>query len=587
MVRSQKENNELRNALGKCFSIFLPVAIFSFFINMFMFIVPIYMLQIYGRVLTSRSEDTLVVLTVMACVALVAYASLEFIRSRLLVRAGFRFDELLSERIFKAVFRYAVKVPGAATSQALRDINTVREFLTGQGLIAFFDAPWVPVFVAVGFLFHPWLGYISLAGALVIFALAALNEVVTRKHLQSGFQSQIAASDYAEFGVRNADAVYAMGMEDALHGGWSGLKKEALLSQAKASDRSSTIMTLSRFVRTGLQIAVLGVGAYLVLEQQIAPGVMVAASIVMARALAPVEMAVGQWKTFIGARSAYARLKALLEAIPEDEDKIYYPDPKGALTLQNVAVAVPGHRKLVVQGATFSLSPGELLAVIGPSGSGKSTLARAICGIWPAVGGAILLDSVPLAHWRTDQLGAKLGYLPQDVELFDGTIADNIARFTPDAADEDVLNAAKMAGVYELINGLPQGFKTRIGRGGEGLSAGQRQRIGLARALFRVPAVVVLDEPNSNLDSDGEAALRDGLERAKKAGSTIIAITHRTSLLSVADKVLLMRGGTIEAFGPRDEVLTRLRQQNVVQLAAGAKAQQSAASETTQAGAEK
>lgn len=547
---------ELREAFKACRGGFFWVAGFSLFINMLMFVGPLYMLQVYDRVLTSRSEVTLVMLTVLAIGLLMVYGLLESIRSRILVRLGLRLDRLLNPQLLDRSFRI-LNLAQSGQSQALKDLSTIREFLTGPGLLAFFDAPWVPIFIAVGFLLHPLLGLVSLVGALVIFGLALANELRTRGPLREAGQASIAANQYITASLRNAEVVRAMGMMEGVRRRWEARNADVLGLQAKASDRAGQIVAASKFVRMSLQVCILGTGAFLAVENVITPGIMIAASIIMGRALAPVEMAVGQWKTFINARSAYGRLSALFAQVQPVPERMSLPAPSGHLAVESLTVTAPGGRTPLLRGLNFELTPGDVLGVVGPSGSGKSTLARALVGVWPVLNGCVRLDGAELTQYNPSELGPSMGYLPQDVELFAGSVAENIARF--DDVDPDaVVLAAQRAGVHDLILQLPRGYDTPIGEGGQALSGGQRQRIALARALYGDPRLIILDEPNANLDSDGEQALAKALAQAGKEGRTVVVMTHRMSLLSVVNKMAVLQEGTLRMFGPRDAVMTEL-----------------------------
>jgi len=561
--QQQPRSKQLARAFRPLRGAFIATMIFSFFINLLMFTAPLYMLQMYDRVLGSRNETTLVMLTIIAGGMLFIFGCLELVRSRVLVRIGARLDELLNRDVFTAVFARSVTQPNAGNSQALRDLDSVREFMTGQGLIAFADAPWVPLFLAVVFLFHPILGFVALAGALIIFALALANEFATRKPLAEASKSNVGASNFVSTSLRNAEAVAAMGMLPGIMSRWVQKHRGVLGLQAKASDRAGLILASSKSIRQFLQIGMLGAGAYLVLQMEITPGTMIAGSILMGRALAPVEQAVGQWRGFVNARTAYQRLNQLLLATEDERERMELPTPKGALSVERAVVAPPGSRTPVLKGISFELAPGEALGVIGPSGAGKSTLARALMGVWPVGSGNVRLDGADISDWDKAQLGPYLGYLPQDVELFDGTVAENIARFNtvdPDA----VVRAAQMAGVHEMILRLPEGYDTQIGAGGQSLSGGQRQRVALARALYGDVRFVLLDEPNANLDSEGEKALTEAIGTLRSQGRTVAMITHRPALLGNVDKVLALDSGQVQAFGPRQEVLARFTKPAVV-----------------------
>jgi PrtD family type I secretion system ABC transporter len=554
---------ELRRAFRAVRGALIATISFSFFINLLMFTAPLYMLQVYDRVLASRNETTLLMLTVVAGGMLVVFGLLELVRSRVLVRVGLRLDQYLNDTVFNSVFRRSVIQPSNSSGQALRDLDTVREFMTGAGLIAFCDAPWVPLFIAAVFLFHPWLGYVALAGAIIIFGLAIANEFATRKPLQEASKNNVAANNFVNSSLRNSEVVAAMGMLPGVMRRWSERHSDVLREQARASDRAGVITASAKFVRMFLQVGILGVGAYLAIHREITPGTMIAGSILMGRALAPVEQAVGQWRGFVAARSAYDRLKELLQRTPAEGEAMPLPAPQGALSVERLVVAPPGSRTPVLKGVQFEIAAGEHLGLIGPSGAGKSTLARALIGVWQPASGAVRLDGASIGDWDGEQLGPYLGYLPQDVELFEGTVAENIARMGEVDPDE-VVRAAKLAGVHDMILRLPDGYDTELGAGGQRLSGGQRQRVGLARALYGDVRLVLLDEPNANLDTEGEQALTQALAELKREGRTCVMITHRPTLLSAVDKVLVLDKGATQAFGPREQVLSKVTRPSVV-----------------------
>jgi PrtD family type I secretion system ABC transporter len=551
--------NEIHKALATCKSAFAATALFSFAINMLLFASPIYMLQIYDRVLPSRSETTLVMLSLLVAGLLLTIGLLEWVRTQILVRAGARIDQMLNRRILTAVFH----INSGGSANAVRDFDAIREFFTGSGFLAFLDAPWAPIFIGVCFVMNPWLGVLALGGSILLLGLAVLNEVMTRKPLAEAGQENVAANSFVDSSLRSSEAVHAMGMMPGIIDRWLEKRDRVLALQAVASDRAGLLMSATKFIRMLLQSAILGLGAYLAIQNVISPGAMIAASIIMGRALAPVEMAVGQWRQFINARTAYARLKNLLAAAPEAAEPMRLPTPLGALEADRILAAPPGSRLPVLKGVSFSLAPGEALGVIGPSAAGKSTLARVLVGVWPIGGGTVRVDGNDLRNWSREQLGPHIGYLPQDVALFDGTVAENIARFGP-IDPEAVVAAAQHAGVHDIVLRLPGGYETRIGAGGSVLSGGQRQRIGLARALYGDPALIVLDEPNSNLDSSGEQALLEAMAHLRERGATVIVITHRMNVLAAVTKVLVLKDGVVENFGPRDSVLASVMRPTVV-----------------------
>jgi ATP-binding cassette, subfamily C, bacterial len=536
---------------------FFTAIFFSLFINILAFVGPLYMLQIYDRVITSRNIVTLLALTVIAGFLLIVYASLEKIRSAILVRLGIQFAATARSRLFDAVLRGNLLQPGRGHTQALRDLDTIREFLTGTGLITFCDAPWVPIFVFGCFILHPWYGYIATAGAMLIFGFAITNEFMTRKHLKAASQNNIVAGSYATATFRNAEVLHAMGMLPGLRERWMTRHDEGLKLQAAASDRAGVLMAASKFTRAFLQIAILGTGAYLSIEQQSTPGAMIAASIIMGRALAPVELSVANWKGFVGARAAYERILNLFGILPAETEKMPLPAPQGHLSVESIVAVPPGAREPVLRGVSFALQPGEVLGILGPSAAGKSSLARVLVGVWVPSIGRVRIDGAELSHWSPERLGRHIGYLPQDVELFSGTIAENIARFN-EQDEEQIIAAARLAGVHDMVQAMPGGYNTQIGEGGFALSGGQRQRIGLARALYGKPAYVILDEPNASLDADGEAALLSAIQQLRQAGGTVVLITHKTNILAIVDKILVLSHGQLASFGSRDEVLSKL-----------------------------
>jgi len=552
----------LQAAYGKFRSILLTTFIFSFAINCLLFVAPLYMLQIYDRVLGTRNEMTLLMISLITLFLMAVYGILEFIRSRMLVRAGMQFDEILSSSIFSRAVRLRLANPSAGAEYIISDGDKIREFLTGAGILTFFDAPWTPLFIVVCFLFHPWIGYLALGGAIVIFALALVNEYATRVELKEANTASQRASQFASTVLQNAEVIRSMGMERPLGERWKDRHCEMLDAQAGASDKAGAIMTFQKFFRMAIQSAILGLGAYLAIQQEISPGIMIAASIMMGRALQPVEQGVAHWKQFVTARQAHERLKSLFAKIPDEADRTELPPPKGLLQVENLTSLAPGSKTPFLKGINFSVAPGETLAVIGPSGSGKSSLVRHVAGVWPAASGTVRIDGADIAHWDAEQLGQHLGYLPQEVRLFSGTIAENISRFTS-GESEGVIEAAMMAGVHDMVLRLPDGYETQVGDNGQQLSGGQRQRIGLARAIYNKPRIVILDEPNSNLDSDGEVALVEAVKALKALRATIILVTHKTNLLAITDRVLVMRDGAMQAFTTPQELFKPAAPQTV------------------------
>ena len=538
--------------------VFATVVVFSFFINLLLFVSPLYMLQIYDRVISSRSETTLLSLTVLAAILIGVYAALETLRSRLLVRAGLLFDEKLADPVFNAVHRGNLRQPGANHAQALRDVDTVREFLTGAGLIALCDAPWFPLFVFAAFLLHPWFGFIALGASAITLSLALLNEIATKKSLNTASRAAAAANQTAQSMSRNTEVLQAMGMLRAIKTSWTQQHGSTLALQALASDRAGVIVAGTKFFRIFMQTAVLGTGAYLVIQRELSAGQMIAASILIGRAMQPIEVVVGNWKGFVASRSAFARIRGLFSLAGVEPERMSLPRPEGALQIADLIAAAPGTgNPPILKGISFNLESGEIIGVVGPSAAGKSSLARVLVGVWPVLRGAVRLDGSDLSHWNSEELGRYVGYLPQDVELFAGTVAQNIARFQ-DIDTESVICAAQLAGCHDLIQRLAQGYNTQIGDGGQALSGGQRQRVGLARALYGNPSLIVLDEPNANLDAAGEEALLTAIQKLKATRTTVVIISHKINVLAGVDKILLMADGTVQAFGTREVILPRL-----------------------------
>ncbi|SIO19084.1 ATP-binding cassette, subfamily C, exporter for protease/lipase [Sulfurivirga caldicuralii] len=552
--------SELAEILLSMKRYFWGVGIFSFFINLLMLTGPLYMLQVYDRVLASRNDMTLIALTILVVGLFLLMALLEFVRSRVLVRVGAAIEAKLNSRVFDAAFEATLRRGGANARQALSDLTQLRQFMTGNGPFAFFDAPWFPIYIAVIFVLHPWLGWFSIAAALILVALTIWNEVSTKKPLAEANRLANQATNFAHNNLSNAEVIEAMGMLDALRARWKHLHAKHLVEQARASDKAGFITSLTKFVRLTSQSLILGLGAYLAIRNQITPGEMIVGSILMGRALAPLDQLIANWKGFTQARLAYHRLKKLLAQFPKKPEQMPLPAPKGLVKVENVVAVPPGGQVPILRGVNCGFAPGTITAIIGPSGSGKSTLARLLVGVWPSHGGKVRIDGADVAQWDKSELGPYLGYLPQDIELFDGTIAENIARFG-EIDPGKVVEAAQLAGVHEMILHFPKGYDTPIGPGGAALSGGQRQRIALARAIYGDARIIVLDEPNSNLDDAGERALLTALQHLKEQNRTVVVITHRTNILKVVDNILVIRDGVSQAFGPREQVLQALQQQ--------------------------
>lgn len=554
----EKKRTDLEAVLHNCRSSFFNVGLFSMFINLLMLVPAFYMLQVYDRVVTSGSVSTLVMLTLVMLLLMITMGGLEWVRSRIMVRISTKIDTLLGHRLYDASFKQALQTGGMqANAQPLSDLTGLRQFLTGNGLFAFFDAPWVPIYIAIMFMFHPWFGVVAIISVIILATLAVINEKVTGKMLAEANKENMGATQFTNKNLRNAEVVESMGMLARIRDRWQEKNRKVLALQGIASDRAGILTSVSKTTRLIVQSLVLGLGAYLAIQQEISPGLMIAGSILLGRALAPIDQMIGVWKQFVSARSQYQRLNEILTKVAEEPERMSLPEPKGIVSAENVMVAPPGSRTPVVKGVSFVVEPGDMVGIVGPSAAGKSTLARAILGIWPTIGGKMRLDGADIFNWKREELGPHIGYLPQDIELFEGSISENIARFG-EVNSQEVVRAAQMAGVHDMILRLPEGYDTVIGATGGALSGGQRQRIGLARAIYGHPKLIVLDEPNSNLDDQGEAALAVALQNLKETGATVFIITHRSSVLSQVQKLMVMKEGGLAMFGPRDQVLAEL-----------------------------
>ncbi|MGX9179769.1 type I secretion system permease/ATPase [Mesorhizobium sp. BHbdii] len=535
------------------------IALMSGVVNVLALTGSFFMLQVYDRVIPGRSVPTLVGLAVFAGTLFVFQGALELIRSRLLVRIGMALDARLSRQVYAALMRLPLRTKLAGDGlQSLRDLDQVRSFMSSAGPTALFDLPWMPLYLAICFMFHFWIGMTALAGVVILFSLTLLAEIRTREPARKANSQAAARNTLAEATRRNVEVLQAMGFGSRIAERWSGINADYLDTNATASDLAGTLGTISKILRMMLQSGILAIGAYLVIHQEATGGIMIASSIMTSRALAPVELAIAHWRGFVTARQAWARLTQLLVLLPETAISVSLPAPVSALSVESISVTPPGERRMVVQDATFALEKGVGLGIVGPSASGKSSLVRAIAGIWLPVRGTVRLDGATLDQWSPEELGNHVGYLPQDVQLFDGTIAENIARFEPQAPSDKILAAARAAGVHDLVIHLPEGYETRIGEAGSALSAGQRQRVALARALYGDPFLVILDEPNSNLDAEGEAALTEAIQRVRARGGVAIVVAHRPSALASLDQVLVMANGRIQAFGPKNEILNKI-----------------------------
>ena len=549
---------ELADAFQDVKRYFIYAGFFSAAVNLLMLVPVIYMLQVYDRVMSSGSLPTLASLTLLMVVLLCAMGGFEWVRSMILISASNKIESNLRKRVSDASFRRALMSGGrAASSQAISDLASLRQFLTGNGLFAFFDAPWYPIYVGFMFLFHFWFGVAAIFAGIVMVALALINEGATSKKLQDANNLSGQVMGQLNGTLRNAEVIAAMGMTDDIRQRQDQGADGVLQLQTEASRRAGLWANVSKVFRMVMQSLLLGLGALLALRQEISPGMVIAGSLLLGRALAPIDMLVGTWKGFSVARAQYDRLGQLLEQIPADRETMSLPPPLGNLTAEQVVVVPPGAQVPSVRGVSLQLEAGEALGIVGPSASGKSSLARALLGIWPTYSGKVRLDGADIFAWDRTELGPYIGYLPQDIELFDGTISENICRFSAEDP-EKIVEASRLAGVHDLILHLPKGYDTVISGGGGVLSGGQRQRIGLARAVYNKPKLLVLDEPNSNLDDQGEKELVEALLRVKSEGSTIVVITHRTMVLKCVDKILVMKEGAAVAFGLKDQVLASL-----------------------------
>jgi len=548
----------IRLSLRACRDSFINVGLFSMCINIAMLVPAIYMLQVYDRVVVGASMPTLYMLTLLMLVFLIAMGVLEWARQDIMRRVSNRLDLQLAPLLFDVGYRQAWLSAGmAAGTQPLQDLKGIRQFVSSHGLFAFFDTPWVPVYLLVMFAFHPWIGLIGLLSALLLLGITLANERLTGQHQKAAEQAYHEAGRMLTQVLRNSEVMSAMGMLSRLRQRWLSESRGALVKQNAAAEISSILTAVSKSLRIIIQSLILGLGAYLAIRQEISPGMMIAGSILLGRALAPIDQMLGSWKQFATAREQYQRLNASLHADPAPETRMTLPTPRGEVRVEDIVVTAPGGNSPLLSDVSFHCAPGTIVGVIGPSAAGKSTLARALLGIWPCVKGSVRLDGAEIHGWNKDELGSHIGYLPQDIELFEGSVSDNIARFAP-ADPEKVVQAARDAGIHDMILRLPQGYDTQLGNGGSKLSGGQRQRLGIARAIYGRPCLIVLDEPNANLDHVGEEALLETLDILRENASTVFLITHKTRILSATDKLLVLADGSLSMFGPRDRVLAEL-----------------------------
>ena len=557
--QSGRTQPELRGALAAARQAFIGLALMSGVINVLYLTGSFYMLEVYDRVIPGRSIPTLVALTILAFALFAFQGLLDVIRSRVFVRIGNSLDETLSGRVYDAVVRMPLRARSSGDGLLpLRDLDQVRGFLSSPGPTAFFDLPWIPLYIGICFIFHPWLGIAALVGALILIALTLATEFATRAPARETILLGQTRNALAGASRRNAEILQAMGMGGRIGAVWGETNARYMKSQQRTSDVAGGLGAVSKVMRMALQSGVLGVGAYLVIQQQATAGIIIAGSILTARALAPVELAIANWRNFIGARQSWKQLRELLGAIPPREERMALPRPSAGFAAEALSVTPPGGQRLVVADVSFKLKAGNALGIVGPSASGKSSLARMLVGVWAPVRGKIRLDGAALDQWDSEALGQHIGYLPQDVELFAGTVAQNIARFEPNPDADKVLKAGQAAGIHEMILRLPEGYETEIGEDGTSLSAGQRQRVALARALYGDPFLVVMDEPNSNLDGEGEQALTRAILSVRARGGIAIVVAHRPSALAGVDLMLVMQEGRMQEFGPKDEVIAKV-----------------------------
>ncbi len=553
------ERSELTRVLWGLRQEFLVAVVFTVVVNVLMLTPTLYMLQVFDRVLISHSSFTLVALTLVMLFFFLVMSFSEWMRSRLLVRTGVKLDNLLNSRVFKASFERQLRQPGGRQGQAFSDLVNVRQFLTGNGAFAFMDAPWTPIYIIVLFLLHPLLGVLSIVFALLLVAAAVYSGRVVHEPLEEAAGANMELGTFVQNKMKNAEVVESMGMLGGLRRLWLNRHGRAILLNGHAQDAASRMQAMTKFLRYAQQSLALGAGALLVIEGELSPGAMIAANVLMGRATQPLDVLVSTWRNTLSTRDAFLRLENLLEENPARPLGRAHAPGSGSVTVDALVATAPGRALPILKQLTFSVPSGSVVGVVGPSGSGKSTLARCLMGIWPGVEGRVCLDGERIDLWERDELGPYLGYLPQDVELFEGTIAENVARFG-EVDSAKVIEACKRAGIHDMILRFPKGYDTPMGVGGGQLSGGQRQRVGLARAMYGNPLFVVLDEPNANLDEAGEAALVAAVRDMKQRGTTVFLITHRTSIIGVTDLLLVLKDGAISLFGPTPEVLASLRQ---------------------------
>jgi PrtD family type I secretion system ABC transporter len=555
---ANQPDNALSRALRDARLPFAVAAVFSFFSNVLFLAMPLYTFQVYGRVMVSQSQATLWVLTLITLFVFGVSAAIDDFRARILINYGILLDQRVSGRLFSGLFDAAVRGDPSGRAQALRDLDQFRQTLTGIGAAVFFDLPWIPVFLVVLFLIDPLVGVVTTVGAVVLLGLALMQERAIRPVVREATDAGLKSYAFTEAALRNGEVVRAMGMLPTLGRAWAAHRAVTIERGATAAEMSNFYTDMIKAFRLGMQVLIVAIGAYLILKGKLHQGMLFANMILASRALQPIEKIVGSWESLNNMIRAHERLNGVLQRAEPPSATTSLPRPRGRLTVEALNYAPPRAQKLILGNIIFAIEAGEVLGVVGPSGAGKSTLARLLMGIWKPNNGAVRLDGADVFSWERADFGRHVGYLPQDTELFAGTVRDNIARFRTDVTDEDVVRAAQLAGVHELILRMPKGYDTEVGEGGVILSAGQRQRVGLARAMLSDPAFIVLDEPNASLDAEGEEALMKAIEAMKANGATVVIISHKPGIFRAADKLLVMRDGRVELFGPRDQVMARL-----------------------------
>ena len=547
--------SELKSTLKKSKRLFLIVGLFSFLINILMLVPPIYMLQLYDRVLTSRSENTLLMLTIIVVILFATMGALEIIRSKILIKVGNSIDNTLSDRIFDSLFKLEKSDPKEATSSYMNNLLNLRQFLTGKSIYAFYDAPWISIYITILFLFHPYFGFFAIFTIIILLIITLINEVTTKKNLNQASLNSVNANNYLNATLQNADVVNTMGMKNSIKNLWYEKYNSFLINQNDANNSASVWANLAKNFRLLAQSLILGLGAYLAINFEVTPGMMVAASIMLGRALSPLDLIISSWKSFVNYRSSYKKIENLLERFPKENKLTSLPILNGKITLENIEITPPTSTTPTIKGISLEIDKGDVVAILGKSGMGKSTLIKGILDIWPLSKGKVKIDNINITQFNKEDIGSKIGYLPQDIELFEGTISQNISRFK-EFDSEKIVEAAKKAGVHDMILKFPKGYDTQQTISGDSLSGGQKQRIALARAIYDNPKIVILDEPNSNLDKDGEKALLNTIKSLKENNTTVLLVTHKQNILEITNKIILIEDGLLKDFAPTDEILS-------------------------------